>query len=432
MAVLGAVVVGADPAPSGPALGHPVTLPGSGLARGGGEADADRARDPAALASVWDASALGAAPAASPGLDAGVPWPEVTTVADDEVVLHVPAGPTAPARTVALGGLSAGALVDLEAALGPAGPAVLAHGEPPVREVRTLPRPPGARLATVVTVNDLHFGETECGAYDGPTPIRGIRVAPGEAPYPETMNRAAVAEIGPLAPAAVVAKGDLTDAGRPEEVRAFLACWGEAFGERLHWVGGNHDVTAPGREVVGPEMAEVQVPGLTLALLDTTIPGRAGGRLSPEQLAWLDEVTGRADRPVLVLGHHHPWDPGSRTRPEDYFGIRPGDSEALVALVANRPAVIGYAAGHTHRNRVRRFAATGDLPWIEVASLKDFPGSWVEYRVFEGGVLQVHRRVSTPPALAWSERCRAILDGWYPTYAFGSLDDRCFPIWPRG
>ena len=35
--------------------------------------------------------------------------------------------------------------------------------------------------------------------------------------------------------------------------------------------------------------------------------------------------------------------------------------------------------------------------------MKDFPGSWAEYRVFEGGILQVHHRISTPDALAWTD-----------------------------
>jgi hypothetical protein len=51
--------------------------------------------------------------------------------------------------------------------------------------------------------------------------------------------------------------------------------------------------------------------------------------------------------------------------------------------------------------------------------------------VFQGGVLQVHRRISTPDALEWTERTRAMFGGLYPSYAFGELPDRCFPIWPR-
>ena len=65
---------------------------------------------------------------------------------------------------------------------------------------------------------------------------------------------------------------------------------------------------------------------------------------------------------------------------------------------------------------------------MEVACVKDFPGAWAEYRVFEGGILQVHRRIASPEALAWSEKCRALFGGLYPQYAFGELGDRCFAI----
>jgi hypothetical protein len=129
-----------------------------------------------------------------------------------------------------------------------------------------------------------------------------------------------------------------------------------------------------------------------------------------------------------VFGHHQPWDPSSPTRSADYFGICPDDSERLVAVVARCPRLVGYFAGHTHRNRVRRFAATGDVPWVEVASVKDFPGSWAEYRVFDGGVLQVHRRISAPEALEWTERTRAMFAGVYPSYSFGSIGDRCLAV----
>src|SRR5438093_11917908 len=89
---------------------------------------------------------------------------------------------------------------------------------------RTLPRPPGERLATIATVNDVHFGEVECGILDGwGDPV--LSVGPGEAPYPETMNRAAVAEIAALDPDLVVVKGDLTADGRAEQYDAFLRCY---------------------------------------------------------------------------------------------------------------------------------------------------------------------------------------------------------------
>ena len=193
---------------------------------------------------------------------------------------------------------------------------------------------------------------------------------------------------------------------------------------------GNHDAFT-GRRFASESFQERTLPGVILAVLDTVIEGRDSGQVRAEQLEWLDELAGRADRPVLVFGHHHPWKPGSSDRSADYFGINPNDSEHLVELIARRPSICGYFAGHTHRNRVRRFAETGCVPYVEVASLKDFPGSWAEYRVFEGGILQVHRRLSSPAALTWSEKCRGLYWGLYPSYAFGRLEDRCFSIKPR-
>jgi 3',5'-cyclic AMP phosphodiesterase CpdA len=292
--------------------------------------------------------------------------------------------------------------------------------------VTTLREPPGARLATFATANDVHFGETVCGVLGGPDDSGPFfRAGPGEEPYPEVMNRAAIEEISALDADAVVVKGDLTNGGTDEEYDAFLAAYGR-LGPRLHHVRGNHDAMAR------PDLARcdtpytVALPGVTLAVLDTVIPGTDTGRISAEQLEWLDDITATADRPVLVFGHHHPWDPASHQRSADYFGINPDDSEALVAVIARREAIAGYFAGHTHRNRVRRFPAARDVPVVEVACVKDYPGAWAEYRVYEGGYTQVGRRIGGAPAMAWSEKTRAQYAGLYRDYALGQISDRCF------
>jgi 3',5'-cyclic AMP phosphodiesterase CpdA len=296
----------------------------------------------------------------------------------------------------------------------------------------TLSRPPGERLATVATVNDVHFGETVCGL-EGEMPDAGPTFSslPGEPPYPETMNGAAVEEIAAVDPEAVLVKGDLTNDGLDEEYQAFLRCYRGAFGDRMHHIRGNHD--AYRGQTYAPEGPfAVSVPGATLAVLDTTVPYAANGAVGDDQLEWLDDLAGTADGPVLVFGHHHPWAPGSKKRTDQYFGIKPDDSEKLAAVVARRRSIVGYFAGHTHRNRVRTFPGTGEVPWVEVACVKDFPGAWAEYRVFEGGVLQVVHRIRRPDALLWTERTRGMFGGLYPDYAFGRLEDRCFPLPPAG
>lgn len=294
---------------------------------------------------------------------------------------------------------------------------------------RTLPAP-GELLCRFATVNDVHFGEVECGVLDGMDLGPVFRTPPGEEPYPDVMNRGAVAEIEATAPMAVIAKGDLTTTASLDEFARFEEVYGGTFGDRLVTVRGNHDAKT-GATFGAVSFQDVALPGVRLAVLDTSIENEAGGALDGEQLAWLDDLAGASTEPVMVFGHHHIWSPDSNERPDAYFGVNPADSELLVALVARRKSIVGYLAGHTHRNRVRTFSATGDVPWGEVSCVKDYPGAWAEYRVYAGGITQIFHRVSTPEALAWTEQTRHMFAGTYHDYAFGGLADRCFAFSTR-
>ncbi|HEX4982181.1 MAG TPA: metallophosphoesterase [Ilumatobacteraceae bacterium] len=341
---------------------------------------------------------------------------DVTTVADDLVVIHD------GIRVNRFEGLEP----DTEHVLGGI-------------EVRTLPRPPGELLCRVATVNDLHFGEIEAGRIDERTDGPIQRVGRGEEPYPETMNRGAVAEIAALAPAAVVVKGDVSTDGTDEEFATFERYYRAEFGERLHVVRGNHDAYRGQTRYTGDSW--IDLPGVSVALLDTAVPGGATGFLTPEQFDWLDAQCAAADRPVLVMGHHQQWiaghrpadapgDPRDERRSANYFGIHPDPSDALDELAARRRTIVCYTAGHTHRHRVRRMTVSG-IPSIEIGCVKDFPGTWAEYRVYEGGITQVVHRISSPDALAWSERCRHLYLDFgvdYEAYALGDLADRCLNL----
>jgi 3',5'-cyclic AMP phosphodiesterase CpdA len=161
-------------------------------------------------------------------------------------------------------------------------------------------------------------------------------------------------------------------------------------------------------------------------VLDTVQPGSDRGRLSADQLEWLDVLANESADPVLVFGHHHPWDPSSHDRSETYFGINPDDSEALCALITRREAIAGYFAGHTHRTRMRQFPQARNVPIVEIACVKDYPGAWAEYRVYDGGYVQLTRRIERPDAMAWTEQTRGMFAGLYRDYALGELAHRCF------
>jgi 3',5'-cyclic-AMP phosphodiesterase len=335
---------------------------------------------------------------------------EVTTVADDLVVLHAFGGDEAVAQRFE--GLAPDTGYEL---LG--------------TTVRTLTRPGGELLCRFATVNDVHFGETEAGRIDDRSDGPIQRVGPGEPPYPLTMNRAAAAEIAAIEPAAVFVKGDLSQDGTEDEWTAFEACYRTVFGDRLHVVRGNHDAYRGQDRYAGDTW--VDLPGLTVGLLDTVIPERTTGGIGPDQVLDIDERLAAATGPVLLMGHHQQWIPhpdGAGKRDDDYFGLHPDASDALDELCVRHRRVIGYTAGHTHRHRVRPMRRSG-VPSVEIGCVKDFPGTWAEYRVYEGGVMQVVHRISSPEALAWSERCRFLYADFgvdYGSYALGTLSDRCF------
>lgn len=290
-------------------------------------------------------------------------------------------------------------------------------------EAMTLPRPPGQFLCRFATVNDVHFGEEECGKIDDDPQGPIQRSLPGDPPYPEVMNRAACREIADIDPLFVLVKGDLTAKGTDDEFAAFEDCYRGAFGDRLRVVRGNHDAYL-GQTVYADDLW-IDMPGLSVALMDTTIPTQTTGAFEPRQLEWLDQHAAQASTPVLVMGHHQQWVDGKRN--DDYFGLHPDSSDALTDVVTRRRNIIGYTAGHTHRHRVRTMSC--GAPTVEIGCLKDFPGTWAEYRVYEGGVMQVVHRVSAPEALEWSERCRHLYSDFgidYQSYALGRLDERCF------
>src|SRR5262249_37068993 len=151
-------------------------------------------------------------------------------------------------------------------------------------------------------------GEVECGRLGTPEELGPIlSAAPGDEPYPTVMNAGAIAEISEIDADAVVVKGDLTDRGTDEEYQAFLDAY-TRLGPSMHHTRGNHDAMISHEIAVNAPNA-IELPGVTLAVIDPVRPGSEHGRVTADQLEWLDDVAAVSSNPVLVFGHHHPWDP---------------------------------------------------------------------------------------------------------------------------
>lgn len=292
-------------------------------------------------------------------------------------------------------------------------------------EIATLAEPSGALLARFATVNDVHFGERIAGLIGSHVEVGPVFTRPAHLPaYPNLMNAVAVDEMHAGEFDAIVVKGDLTSRGSREEYTEFLDAYG-VFGDRLHHVRGNHD-TDQAMTIGDTAPFAVALDGVTLAVLDTSQYRRPNGALNTAQLEWLDAQAVEASQPMLVFGHHHLWDVAHDPRSDDFFGLIPDSTERLCEVFQRRTNIAGYFAGHTHRNRVLHFPNARNIPIVEVASVKEYPGAWAEYHVYEGGYVQIGRRVAAHDAMHWAESTRDLYAGLYTGYALGRLSDRCF------
>jgi len=276
--------------------------------------------------------------------------------------------------------------------------------------------------SNVVTMNDVHFGEVECGKIEGVREAAFV-VAPGERPYPDVMNEAVIADALAAAPDAVIVKGDLTSFGTIAEYEKFKSVYEPAFAERLTFVRGNHD-SYPGERFADWPVQIVDVAGLRVVLIDTSRTAMSSGAISGDQLSAVGEAARATTETVIVMGHHPLYVPG-RDRELRFDGVSVEDSTALLGVLAGLENVVAYSAGHTHRCRK---VDLGGLAIIEVACVKDFPGAWAEHLVGESAIAHMVHRASSPAAVAWAEKTRLMFDGYYGTYAMGQLEDRCFVL----
>jgi 3',5'-cyclic-AMP phosphodiesterase len=300
----------------------------------------------------------------------------------------------------------------------------------PVATITTLEPPPGRRLCRFATINDIHLGERGNGA-----PIR-IRephpLPPGVDAYPVRCARDALDEALSWGAEAIVVKGDLTRRSAPiefAEVAALLA----DLPVPVEAVLGNHDVEDPHVDAIGELAAgglkmgrrpwARDLPGLRLVFGQSSVSGRKSGRVRQAQCDEIVELAGSSAGPAFVVLHHQL----QRWRLPVYYppGIPGPDGRRLTAaLTAANPNTV-IVAGHTHRNRSHR---EGPLTLIEVGSTKDFPGVWAGYTVYEGGIVQVIRRTSTPSTIAWTEQTRGTMLGIWQYWAPGPLSQRCFAV----
>ena len=209
----------------------------------------------------------------------------------------------------------------------------------------TLPRLEGRRLATIAVLNDLHVGEQCSGTI---TSIGDESFPPcfKADDYAYRMCEAAMREIRRIEPDLLIANGDLTDRGRPNEVGRCLELL-RSSGLRLFVTRGNHDrrfheadaecggdgdclrdQAFPANDAWDHALTSVARVGRRVGVvgLDSCDPESGSGRLDlGGQLDWLERKLAtlkREGRIPLVCFHHHVATQANATHPPPlFFGV---------------------------------------------------------------------------------------------------------------
>lgn len=166
----------------------------------------------------------------------------------------------------------------------------------------------------------------------------------------------------PQRPDAVVATGDLVDAGHPDEYRLLRELLAPLT-MPVYLLPGNHDDRDALRDAFPDHdylrqwapfvQYAIDAHPLRLVAIDTVTPGAGGGTLCDRRLAWLDRALAAAPgRPTVVAMHHPPFATGIGHM--DRLGLDRADR--LGEIVGRHPHVERVIAGHLHRPVVVRFA----------------------------------------------------------------------------
>jgi Icc protein len=168
------------------------------------------------------------------------------------------------------------------------------------------------------------------------------------------------------APAFAVLGGDLASPDILERERALTPADYEPSYARLreilaglpcpiHPIPGNHDQREAFNRVLrgaapdAPCYGSFDHGGAHIVLLDSHVPGEAGGTLNSAQLSWLEkDLAAYRDRLTIVFVHHHPWPLGLQWI--DTMAL--SDGPALMTLLARHPQARWVIAGHVHLDQV--------------------------------------------------------------------------------
>ncbi|HEY7595102.1 MAG TPA: metallophosphoesterase [Actinophytocola sp.] len=200
-------------------------------------------------------------------------------------------------------------------------------------------------MVTFAHLSDIHLGQDH-------DPARALRRARRVVGYLDALP----GEID-----AILLTGDIADHGAPAEYRAARELLATARFPVLSCPGNHDDRVAYQRHFLeaaddgGEPVNQVHhLPGATVAMCDSTIPGRDDGILDDTTLRWLDKVLADApaDEPAFVCFHHPP----VVLHHPLVDGIRQFGAANLAEIVERHPHVAAVLCGHAHTSAASTFA----------------------------------------------------------------------------
>jgi Icc protein len=200
----------------------------------------------------------------------------------------------------------------------------------------------------IAQISDLHIKSPDTLAY-------------GRVDTASALERCVTAlnEFAPK-PDLVVISGDLADTPTGEEyehLKRLLAPLKVPFVS----IPGNHDsrelmrATFPQAHAsaFGPLNQRVEIGGIDLVLLDSSVHGKPHGELDAPTLQWLEAtLVSVTDRPALLFLHHPPFKAGIWHMDRQNL-LNAGE---LASVVRRHPRVQLIATGHVHRATLTMFA----------------------------------------------------------------------------
>jgi 3',5'-cyclic-AMP phosphodiesterase len=188
--------------------------------------------------------------------------------------------------------------------------------------------------------------------------------------------------------AAVLVTGDLVQDDKSGYLR-FRSIFG-GLKKPVLCIPGNHDEPEAMRRELNCAPFQIcgahEIGDWNFVMLDSYDPGHVGGRLTPSELARLDDSLARSPKHAMVCLHHHPIPMGSRW----LDGVGLAEPDAFWRVIDAHKQVRAVAWGHVHqvyegkRGAVRLFAtpSTGAqfLPHSDRYAVDSLPPA---YRRFE-------------------------------------------------